>query len=280
VRLAFNFAFDFEEMNKQIFFGQYERITSYFYGTELACSGVPEGRELEILEKVRDQVPPEVFTTPYANPVGGNRENVRANLREATRLLKEGGYEIRNLKLVDAKTGQPLVVEMLTEDPSVERIVLFYKPSLEHLGITVNVRTVDSAQYENRERNWDFDVIVASWAQSLSPGNEQRDFWGSRAADTAGSRNFVGIKNPAVDALIDRVIFASDRADLLAATRALDRVLLWNHYVVPQFTIKKARTARWDRFARPDPLPKYAEPAFPTVWWWDSDRAARTGTSR
>ena len=280
VRLAFNFAFDFEEMNKQIFFGQYERITSYFYGTELACSGVPEGRELEILEKVRDRVPPEVFTTPYANPVGGNRENVRANLREATRLLKEAGYEIRNLKLVDAKTGQPLIVEMLTEDPSVERIVLFYKPSLEHLGITVNVRTVDSAQYENRERNWDFDVIVASWAQSLSPGNEQRDFWGSRAADTAGSRNFVGIKNPAVDALIDRVIFASDRADLLAATRALDRVLLWNHYVVPQFTIKKARTARWDRFARPDPLPKYAEPAFPTVWWWDSDRAARTGTSR
>ncbi len=166
---------------------------------------------------------------------------------------------------------------MLTEDPSVERIVLFYKPSLEHLGITVNVRTVDSPQYENRQRNWDFDIIVASWAESLSPGNEQRDFWGSQAADTPGSRNYVGIKNPAIDALIERVIFAKDRAELVAATRALDRVLLWNQYVVPQFTIKKTRTARWDRFARPDPLPKYAEPGFPTVWWWDSDRAAKIG---
>jgi microcin C transport system substrate-binding protein len=280
LRLAFNFAFDFEEMNKQIFFGQYERITSYFYGTELACSGLPEGQELEILEKVRDQVPLEVFTRPFANPVGGTRENVRANRREAIRLLKEAGYEIRNLKLVDAKTGQPLAIEMLTEDPSVERVALFYKPSLVSLGITVNVRTVDSAQYENRLRNWDFDIIIASWAESLSPGNEQRDLWGSHAADTPGSRNYVGIKNPAVDALIDRVIFARDRAELVAATRAIDRVLLWNHYVVPQFTIKKTRTAHWDRFARTDPLPRYAEPSFPTVWWWDSERATKTGNPR
>ena len=213
VRLAFNYAFDFEEMNKQIFFGQYKRITSYFDGTELASSGLPEGQELEILEKVRDKVPPEVFTKPYANPVGGNRENVRANLREGLRLLKEGGYEVRNLKLVNAKTGAPYVVEMLTEEPSVERIILFYKPSLEHLGITVNVRTVDNAQYENRLRNWDFDIIVASWPESLSPGNEQRDFWSSQAADTPGSRNYVGIKNPAIDALIDQVIFAKDRAE-------------------------------------------------------------------
>jgi microcin C transport system substrate-binding protein len=280
LRLAFNFAFDFEEMNKQIFFGQYERITSYFYGTELACSGLPEGQELEILEKVRDQVPLEVFTRPFANPVGGTRENVRADRREAIRLLKEAGYEIRNLKLVDAKTGQPLAIEMLTEDPSVERVALFYKPSLVSLGITVNVRTVDSAQYENRLRNWDFDIIIASWAESLSPGNEQRDLWGSQAADTPGSRNYVGIKNPAVDALIDRVIFARDRAELVAATRAIDRVLLWNHYVVPQFTIKKTRTAHWDRFARTDPLPRYAEPSFPTVWWWDSERATKTGNPR
>ena len=280
VRLAFNYAFDFEEMNKQIFFGQYERITSYFYGTELACSGLPQAQELEILHKVRTHVPPEVFTTPYTNPIGGSRENVRANMREAMRLLKEAGYEIRNLKLVEAKTGEPFVIEMLTEDPSTERIILFYKPSLEHLGITVNVRTVDSAQYENRERNWEFDIIVASWAESLSPGNEQRDYWGSRAADTPGSRNYVGIRNPAVDALIDRIIFAKDRAELVAATRALDRVLLWNHYVVPQFTIKKTRTARWDRFARPPTLPKYGEPAFPTVWWWDAEKVAKLGSGR
>ena len=278
LRLAFNYAYDFEEMNKQIFFGQYKRITSYFEGTELACSGLPAGQELDILEKVRDKIPPEVFTKPYTNPVGGTRENIRSNLREAVRLLKEAGYEVRNQKLVDARTGEPLSIEMLSEDPSVERVILFYKPSLERLGITVNVRTVDPAQYENRLRNWDFDIIVAVWPESLSPGNEQRDYWGSQAADTLGSRNYIGIKNPAVDALVDRVIFAKDRAELVAATRALDRVLLWNHYVVPQYSIDQTRTARWDRFGHPGVLPKYAEPAFPTVWWWDAERAARIGT--
>jgi microcin C transport system substrate-binding protein len=265
-------------MNKQIFFGQYTRINSYFDGTELASSGLPQGQELEILEKVRDKVPPEVFTTAYTNPVGGSPENVRANLREAMRLLKEAGYEIRNQKLLDHKTGELVSVEILTEDPSIERIILFYKPSLERLGITVNVRTVDDPQYENRLRNWDFDIIVASWPESLSPGNEQRDYWGSPAADTPGSRNYVGIKNPAVDALIERVIFAKDRAELVAATKALDRVLLWNYYVVPQFTLDKSRTARWDRFNRQDPLPKYGASAFPTVWWWDAEKAAKTGT--
>ncbi len=277
LRRAFNFAYDFEEMNKQIFFGQYTRIDSYFEGTELASSGLPQGQELEILETVRDKVPPEVFTTPYTNPVGGNAENVRANLREGMRLLKEAGYEVRNQRLVNAKTGEQLSVEILTEEPSIERIILFYKPSLERLGITVSVRTVDDPQYENRLRNWDYDVIVATWPESLSPGNEQRDYWSSQAADTAGSRNYVGIKNPAVDALIERIIFAKDRAELVAATRALDRVLLWNHYVVPQFTSDKSRTARWDRFSRQDPLPQYGAAAFPTVWWWDAEKASRTG---
>ncbi|MFL6822019.1 MAG: extracellular solute-binding protein [Xanthobacteraceae bacterium] len=278
LRRAFNFAYDFEEMNKQIFFGQYTRIKSYFEGTELASSGLPQGQELEILETVRDKVPPELFTKEYTNPVGGSPENVRANLREGMRLLKEAGYEVRNQKLVNAKTGEPLSLEILTEEPSIERIILFYKPSLERLGITVNVRTVDDPQYENRLRNWDYDMIVASWPESLSPGNEQRDYWGSPAADTLGSRNYVGIKNPAVDALIERVIFAKERTELVAATRALDRVLLWNYYVVPQFTSDKSRTARWDRFNRRDPLPQYGASAFPTVWWWDAEKASRTGT--
>ena len=279
-RRAFNFAYDFEEMNKQIFFGQYKRISSYFDGTELASSGLPEGQELEILEKVRDQVPPEVFTTPYVNPIGGSPENVRANLREGLRLLKEAGYEVRNQKQVNPKTGEALSVEILgqTTDPGLERLILFYKPSLERLGVNVSVRSVDDSQYENRLRRWDFDIIVASWPESLSPGNEQRDFWSSQAADTVGSRNYVGIKNPAVDALVERVIFAKDRAELVAATRALDRVLLWNHYVVPQFTYDKSRTARWDRFGRPDPLPTYGASAFPTVWWWDAEKAAKAGT--
>jgi microcin C transport system substrate-binding protein len=278
VRRAFNFAFDFEEMNKQIFFAQYKRIASFFEGTELASAGLPEGKEKEILETVRDKVPPEVFTKEYTNPVGGNAEAVRANLREAVRLLREAGYEVRDRRLVDAKTGEPFTVEFLGYDPAGERYALFYKPSLERLGVTVSVRTVDDAQYVNRLRNWDFDVVTAVWGQSLSPGNEQRDFWGSQAADTPGSRNLVGIKNPAVDTLIDRIIFAKDRDELVAATKAMDRVLLWNFYVVPQWTYGKERSARWDRFGRPDPLPKYGQSAFPTVWWWDAERAAKTGS--
>jgi microcin C transport system substrate-binding protein len=277
IRLAFNYAFDFEEMNKQIFFGQYKRIASYFQGTELASSGLPEGRELEILETVRDKVPPEVFTTAYANPVGGNPQAVRSNLREAVRLFKEAGYEIRGERLVNSKTGEPYTVEFLADDPSFERVFLFYKPSLDRLGVGVSVRTVDDAQYENRLRSWDFDVITHSWGESLSPGNEQRGYWGSQAADQPGSLNLIGIKNPAVDAMIDQVIFAKSRDDLVAATRALDRVLLWNHYVVPQWTYGKVRSARWDRFGHPETMPKYGASAFPTVWWWDPEKVAKTG---
>jgi microcin C transport system substrate-binding protein len=278
VRRALNYAFDFEETNKQLFFGQYKRISSYFDGIEeLMATGLPQGKELEILETVRAEVPPEVFTTAYTNPVGGNPEAVRANLREALRLLKDAGHEVRDGKLVDSKTGAQLTVELLSEDPSFERVMLFYKPSLERLGIGVSVRTIDPTQYENRLRDWDFDIVVASWAESLSPGNEQREFWGSKAAGMPGSRNIVGIKNPAVDKLIERVIFAKDRDELVAATKALDRVLLWNHYVVPQWNYPKLRTARWDRFGRPAELPKYGLSGFPAIWWFDADKAAKIG---
>ncbi|RTL73821.1 MAG: ABC transporter substrate-binding protein [Bradyrhizobiaceae bacterium] len=277
VRRAMNFAFDFEEMNRQIFFSQYKRIASYFEGTELASSGLPQGRELEILETVRDQVPPEVFTTQYTNPVGGSPENVRNNLREGLRLLKSAGYEIKDRKLVDAKTGAPFELELLTYDPSFERVLLFFKPSLERMGMTVSVRTVDATQYENRLRNWDFDVVVNSWAESLSPGNEQREFWGSQAAEMPGSRNIVGIKNTAIDKLIERVIYTKDREDLVAATKALDRVLLWHHFVVPQWTYGKIRTARWDRFGHPSEMPKYGMSAFPEIWWFDADKAGKIG---
>ena len=278
VRQAFNFAFDFEEMNKQFFFGQYRRINSYFEGTELACSGLPQGEELKILEPLRDKVPPEVFTTPYVNPVSGTPEKVRANRQEGMRLLAEAGYEVRDHKQVDVRTGEALTAEILnvTSDPlGSERFILFYKPSLARLGIDISVRNVDDIQYENRLRDFDFDIMIATWPQSLSPGNEQRDLWSSQAADTPGSRNYVGIKNPAVDALIDRVIFAKSRAELVAATRALDRVLLWNRYVVPLFTDDRLRAARWDRFGKPDPLPNYGGAAFPAVWWWDAEKAAK-----
>ena len=276
LRRAFNFAFDFEEMNKQLFFGQYTRINSYFYGTELASSGLPEGEELAILETVRDKVPPEVFTMPYQSPVGGNPEAVRSNLRESLRLLKEAGYEIKDHKLVDA-AGKPITVEILVQEPAYERIALFYKPSLERLGVTTSIRIVDSAQYENRERSFDYDMIFDTWGESLSPGNEQREYWGSQAADVSGSRNTAGIKNPAVDSLIDRVIFAKSRSELLAATKALDRVLLWNFYVVPQYSYPFSRYARWDRFSHAEPLPKYANSGLPSLWWFDAEKAARIG---
>ncbi|MDQ8726999.1 extracellular solute-binding protein [Bradyrhizobium sp. LHD-71] len=276
LRRAFNYAYDFEEMNKQLFYGQYKRINSYFEGTELASSGLPEGLELEILQTVRGKVPEEVFTTAYTNPVNGSPEAVRNNRREALRLLKEAGFDIKDQKLVDP-SGKQVSVEFLSSDPSSERLILFYKPSLERLGINVSVRTVDDVQYQNRLRNFDFDVVTGLWAQSLSPGNEQLEYWGSRAADQPGSQNLVGIKNPAVDELIQKIIFAKDRATLVAATKALDRVLLWNFYVVPQFTYDKARYARWDRFSHAEPLPKYGVSGLPSLWWWDAEKAAKTG---
>ena len=278
VRLAFNYAFDFEEMNKQLFYGQYRRIASYFEGTDLAATGLPGPRELELLNTVRDKVPPEVFAKAYSNPVSGTPAAVRDNLREAVRLLKESGYDMRDQQFVSSKSGEPFTVEFLGNNPVFERVFLFYKPSLERLGITVSVRTVDEAQFENRLRSWDFDIITYGWPETQLPGNELRDYWSSQAADQSGSDNMIGIKNPAVDAMIEHVVFAKTYEDLVAAAKALDRVLLWNHYVVPQWSYNKVRTARWDRFSHHNPLPKYGMSAFPSLWWWDADKAAKTAS--
>jgi microcin C transport system substrate-binding protein len=277
VRRAFNLAFDFEEMNKTVFYGAYKRIDSFYSGTELASSGLPEGVEKEILESLGDKVPASVFTTPYRNPEAGSPEKVRGNLREADRLLKEAGWEIRDGKRVNAATGRQLTIELLAYDSTFERVLLFLKPSLERLGIGVTVRVVDPAQYENRMRDFDFDVTTDLWAQSLSPGNEQREYWGSGAADRPGSRNTAGIKDPAVDALIDRVVFAKSREELMAAVKALDRVLLAGDYVVPQWTYDKERTVRWDRFGKPAIMPRYGASSFPSIWWYDEDKAKRIG---
>jgi microcin C transport system substrate-binding protein len=277
VRRAFNFAFDFEEANKNLFFGLYQRPNSFFSGTELASSGLPTGKELEILETVRDKVPAEVFTTPFTNPVNGTQEAVRANLREALRLLTEAGYELRGRQLVNRRTGEQLTAEFLVDSPAFERVVVPYKAALERLGIGVTLRVVDPVQSQNRERTFDFDIVTDVKAQSLSPGNEQRDYWGSLAADRQGSGNLAGLKDPAVDILIDRVIFARDREELIAATKALDRVLLSHHFVVPQWRSGKQLTLRWDRFSRPETLPRYGASAFPTIWWWDEAKARRTG---
>ncbi|ACA16114.1 extracellular solute-binding protein family 5 [Methylobacterium sp. 4-46] len=281
VRRALNLAFDFEEMNRTLFYGLYKRIDSYFFGTELAASGLPEGREREILESVRDKIPEKVFTEPYRNPVNGSAEAQRTNLREAVRLLQAAGYAQRGGQMVEAASGQPLTIEFLGYDNSAERVVLPYRQQLERLGIKVMLRIVDPAQYQNLVRGFDFDALALnSWPESLSPGNEQRDFWGSAAADRPGSRNLAGIKDAGIDALIEKVIFARDRDELVAATRALDRVLLAHDYVVPQWAAGVSRTLRWNRFAHPAVLPTYGGSGFPWTWWYDRTLAAKTGAAR
>lgn len=274
VRRALNLAWDYESAKRTVFFDLYERINSYFAGTELAATGLPEGKELEILETVRTEIPPEVFTEEYKSPVNGDDRKLRANLRKAINLLKEAGYELRDRKMVNAKTGKALTIEYLDNDSVAERFVLPWQQNLKRIGIDLTYRVVDSAQYINRLRSFDFDMITAGWGQSLSPGNEQRNYWGSISKDNPSSRNFAGIADPAIDKLIDRVIFAKDREELVAATRALDRVLLWNEYVIPQFFYPFDRTARWDRFGHPEKLPEF-DIGFPDIWWFDEEKAAR-----
>ncbi len=281
VRRALNLAFNFERANKDVFFGLYRRVDSYFFGTELASTGLPEGLELKILDSIRDKLPPEVFTTPYVNPVNDTDAQHRTNLREAIRLMNEAGWELKSGKLISKANGQPFVIEMLSQTSQgslVERFVLPFKADLERIGFTVNMRSVDDVQYENIKREFDFDMLaLENWLQTLSPGNEQRDFWGTEAAGKKGSQNFAGIGHAAVDALIDRVIFASNRDELVAATRALDRVLLSGQYVVPQWGSGIMRTARWDRFSHPEKMPLYGREAFPSIWWYDEAKAAKTG---
>ncbi|GGF01873.1 ABC transporter substrate-binding protein [Stappia taiwanensis] len=276
VRRALNLAYDFETTNQVVSAGLHKRIGSYFAGTDLAASGLPEGLELEILETVRDEVPPEVFTTPYENPVGGSPKKVRDNLRQAVKLFREAGYKLDGRRMVDANTGEQFTIEFIYFDRSAERGLLPYTKNLENIGVKTVLRLIDVPQYINRVQSRDFDMATLVWGQSLSPGNEQRDFWGSEAADRPQSRNYAGIKDPAVDKLIERIIYAKDREELVAATHALDRVLLWNHFVVPQFYSDVDRTARWDRFGRPQTLPEFSH-GFPTIWWWDKDKAARVG---
>ncbi len=279
VRRAMNYAFDFESTNRTAFFDQYKRIDSYFAGTELAHAGLPEGKELEILESVRDLLPADVFTEAYENPVGGDAQTMRGNLREAFNLLKEAGYELKDGKLVSSQTGEPFTIEFVSNDPNSERYVLPFAANLKRLGIDMSYRVLDTPQYINRIRSRDFDMTTLGMAQSLSPGNEQRDFWGSEAADKQQSYNYAGIKDPGIDALIEKVIFADDRETLVAATRALDRALMHGNYVIPQWYIDTYRTARWDRFGHPDNIPEFTH-GFPTIWWYDEAKAAKTGVAK
>ncbi len=271
VRQALTLAFDFENLNRTTFEGLYKRTTSYFQGTELASSGLPQGEELAILKQYEKDLPPELFTQEFKLPVYDTREAPRTYLREASRLLKEAGWERRDGKLVNAKTGEPFTIEFLGDDPSDDRIVLPYIDSLRNLGIQASLRVVDAGQYENRKRNFDYEMILDIFGQSLSPGNEQRNYWSSKAAESPGSDNTARIANPVVDALVDRIIFATDRKDLVAATRALDRVLLWNFYMVPQWNNPNIWVAYWTRLGKPDTQPEYIGVDFDS-WWVDVEK--------
>jgi len=279
VREALGYAFDFEWSNRTLFFDAYKRTRSYFDNSPLSARALPEKDEMAVLEPFRSQVPAEVFTTEYNPPKTDGTGNWRDGQRQALRLLREAGWTIKDQKLVNAQ-GQPLEFEILLSEPTFERIALPFAENLKRLGINPRVRTVDTAQYQRRVDTFDFDMIVASFGQSESPGNEQRDFWHSTKADVEGSRNVIGIKDPVVDRLIDLVIAAPDRHALEMRTRALDRVLQWGFYVIPHFHISVDRVAYWDRFSRPKVEPKQGFNQ--TVWWVDprKDAALREKRSR
>jgi microcin C transport system substrate-binding protein len=271
LRQALGLAFDFEWSNKNLFYGQYRRSASFFSNSDLAATGLPSPAELKILTPYKGRIPDEVFTKPFRPPETDGSGNLRDNLRLALDLLKQAGWEIKERKLVSKSTGQPLQFEILLNSPAFERIALPYVENLKRLGIEASVRTVDTAQYKNREDSYDYDMIVDVWGSSQSPGNEQREFWSSASADLNGSRNTIGLKDKVIDELVDLVIHAPDRESLVARTRALDRVLLWGHYVIPHWHIDYDRVAYWDKFGQPKVLPMQGMQF--NAWWVDAAKA-------
>jgi microcin C transport system substrate-binding protein len=266
VRRALTLAYNFEEQNRIQFFGLNKRFSSYFEKSELASSGVPKGLELEILEPFRDDLPPELFTQEFELPVFDTRTAERDHLREAVRLFDEAGWAIRDGKMVNKETGEPFTIEFLGASPTSEVIAGGLIANLRKIGIQATLRIVDTSQYIARYQAFEFDAVTARFPQSESPGNEQRDYWSSQAAETPGSRNIPGIQDPVVDALIDKIIYAEDREELVATVRALDRVLLWNYYTVPQYYQPTMRYAYWDKFGIPEEQPAYA--GIDTQSWW------------
>ncbi len=279
VRWALTLAYPFESVNRDLFYSQYVRLSSFWDGIELAAIGTPEGRELEILETVRDLVPPEVFGPAYQNPVSSTPEELRENLRTALGLLNDAGWVLDGNTLVNAETGEPFIIEFVNRQPSLEPQALRYQEELRKIGIDFQIRTMDTSQWVNQVRAMEFDTVYSGRGQSLSPGNELYAFFGSQTAYLEGTVNLSGIDNPAVDALIELIVAAPDRDELVAATKALDRILMWNYYVTPGWTLRAIRAAFWDRFARPDPLPTFSI-GFPTVWWYDDAKADQIGRAR
>ncbi len=264
VRQALIYAFDFEWSNKNLFYNQYKRSNSYFSNSEMAAVGPPSPAEIKLLKPFAGQLPAEVFKDSYHLPTTDGNGTIRGNLRQAVALLRSSGWTIKDKKLVD-KSGNPFIFEILLTSPAFERIVLPFKKNLARLGIETKVRVVDTAQYLNRVRGFDFDMVVWSFGQSNSPGNEQRYYWHSSVADIPGSRNLAGIKDPVVDALVEEIICAPDRSNLVTRVRALDRVLQWGFYVLPHWHISSFRIAYWSKLAQPELAPKYG---LGLMTWW------------
>ena len=270
VRQAINYAFDFEWSNKQFAFDTYTRTDSFFENSELSSSGTPSGDELALLEPYRDQLPPELFTQEFSVPkTTGSGSDHRRNLRQGIEILNNAGWTLNENGLRE-KDGTVLNFEILLNNQAFERWASPFVQNLERMGIQSNIRVVDAAQYQNRMDGFDFDMTVGTFGQSNSPGNEQRDFWSSEKASEPGSRNLIGVNDPVVDALIDKIIQAPDREDLVTATQALDRVLLWNYYVVPHWHIDYFRLAYWDKFGYPSAVPPYGLAVVDT-WWANAD---------
>jgi microcin C transport system substrate-binding protein len=265
LRRALDYAFDFEWTNKALFYGQYTRTRSYFANSELAARSPPSPDELKLLEPWRGKVPDEVFTRVWQPPESDGSGDDRANLIKAQRMLLAAGYRIVDNRLISPLTGHPVSFEFLIVSGDFERVIMPFIRNLRRIGVRATVRLVDPAQYQNRVTNFDYDVIVGSFPQSLSPGNEQRNYWSSTTADRPGSRNLIGIRDPAIDALVDAVIGARDRKSLITATRALDRVLLWRDYVIPNWYVNKDRISWLDRFGVPKLVTKYGVDLYP--WW-------------
>jgi microcin C transport system substrate-binding protein len=256
VRKAIGLALDFEWSNRNLFYNQYQRCNSYFSNSELASTGLPQGDELKLLEPFRDKLPPEVFTRTWQPPSTKAPGSLRGNLRQAKQLLAEAGWNYSDGALRNAK-GQPFEFELLLAQKGFERISGPFERNLAKLGILMHYRTVDVALYQRRLDTFDFDMTVHSFGQSQSPGNEQMNMWHSSAADREGSNNVIGIKDPVVDALVEKVVYAHDRKALVTATHALDRVLLNGEYLVPNWFVPTHRIAYWDKFGFPTKLPLY-----------------------
>ncbi|MEE8334297.1 MAG: extracellular solute-binding protein [Alphaproteobacteria bacterium] len=272
VRAALDLAFDFEWTNKNLFYGAYKRTNSMFANSELAADGPPDATELKLLEPLRGQVPDAVFNKPFRAPQTDGSGRNRVNLRKAAKLLRQAGYKVIDNRLVDAK-GKKFVIEFLLFESSFQRIINPYIRNLRRIGVEASIRIVDVANFIRRQQQYDFDVVVERYSQLLTPGVEQNIYYGSKAADTPGMRNLAGIKNPAVDHLIAKVMGAKSRPELVAATRAIDRVLMWNRYVVPQWYKGAHTIAYWNKFSRPAVKPRYDLGLLDT-WWYSGRKAA------